>query len=288
MRLRLSGFLRRDLALTAMASDPLLAPEIERHYHVRDEHTRLAAGVGELERLRTQEILSRYLPDRAVVLDVGGGTGPHARWLAEQGHEVHLVDAVERHVEKARSIPEPALASIEVGDARVLDFDDDVADVVLLLGPLYHLTERDERVQCVREAARVLRPGGVCLVAAISRFASALDGLASQHLDDPAFAAIVEGDLEDGRHRNPEDHPRWFTTAYFHRPEELSDELEAGGLVHEGTFGVEGPTWILRDFEAHWDDEGRRARLLELVRKLEAEPSLLGSSAHLLGIGRKA
>ena len=97
---------------------------------------------------------------------------------------------------------------------------------MLLLGPLYHLTERDDRLAAWREARRVLRPGGVVLAAAISRFASTLDGLRLGLFDDDAFAQIAERDLRDGQHRNPTGNPRYFTTTYFHRPEELRTEVK--------------------------------------------------------------
>jgi hypothetical protein len=70
------------------------------------------------------------------------------------------------------------------------------------------------------------------LAAAISRFAPALDGPRSGFLLDPGFEAIVERDARDGQHRNPSRHPRWFTTAYFHRADELASEV-ASALVHE-------------------------------------------------------
>ena len=68
-------------------------------------------------------------------------------------------------------------------------------DAVLLLGPLYHLTERADRVRALAEGRRVLRPGGVLAAAAISRYASAVDGLFRGHLREPGFEAIVERDL---------------------------------------------------------------------------------------------
>ncbi len=107
-------------------------------------------------------------------------------------------------------------------------------------------------------------------------------------LEDPTFAAMVEADLEHGRHRNPTGDPFYFTTAYFHRPEDLSDECSAAGLVHEATLAVEGPAWLLPDLDARLADERRRAVLLTALARVEAEPALLGVSAHLLAVARRA
>jgi hypothetical protein len=93
--------------------------------------------------------------------------------------------------------------------------------------------------------------------------------------------------VRDGQHRNPTDRLDYFTTAYFHQPEELRAELAEAGLEVEGLYGVEGPGWILPDLADRWTDPGRRAALLHVARLLEAEPSVLGCSAHLLAIGRK-
>ncbi|MFC5264710.1 class I SAM-dependent methyltransferase [Kribbella qitaiheensis] len=73
----------------------------------------------------------------ATILDVGGATGVHARWLAADGYSVTLVDPVVEHVEKAAAV---GMFAAVVGDARQLDQADDSVDVTLLLGPLYHLT----------------------------------------------------------------------------------------------------------------------------------------------------
>lgn len=87
---------------------------------------------------------------------------------------------------------------------------------MLLLGPLYHLPDPDDRGRALSEAQRALRPGGVLLAAGISRFASTLDGLRHEMIADPVFDVIVEQELRDGVHRNPEptEHPEWFTLAY--------------------------------------------------------------------------
>ena len=139
----------------------------------------------------------------------------------------------------------------------------------------------------LREAHRVLAGGGLLFAAAISRFASVLDGLVRGYLDDPVFGKIVQQDLKDGQHRNPTDNPAYFTTAFFHRPEELRHEVEEAGFRIEEVFAIEGPGWLLQDFDDHWNDTGRRERLLSAIRDLETEPSTLGMSAHLLAVGRK-
>jgi ubiquinone/menaquinone biosynthesis C-methylase UbiE len=204
---------------------------------------------------------------------------------------VHLVDPVPKHVDQARTAsarqPEHSLASAEVGDARHLDHPDAWANAVLLLGPLYHLVEKEDRLACLREAYRVLVRGGIVWAAGISHFASLLDSLTHGFFDDPAFVPIVERDLEDSQHRNPTGNPFYFTDAYFHRPGELSRELLAAGFQMAETLAIEGPGWLARDFDRLWNDPAQRERLLDVARKVEKEPSILGATAHIMAIGKK-
>jgi len=268
------------------------AEDIAAYYAQGIERDRLAAGQGAVELARTQALLERFLPaPPAVVADVGGGPGRYAVWLAGRGYRVHLVDPVPLHVEQARAavseVRGVALASADVGDARALRLADASVEAVLLMGPLYHLPERSDRLRALAEARRVCRRGGVVVAAAISRFASTLDGLRAGYLEDPAFAAVAAGDRKDGRHRNPTGDPAYFTTAYFHRPEDLASELAAAGLSHEATLSVEGPAWLLPDLDKRLADERRRAVLLAAIASIETEPSLLSVSAHLLAVARR-
>ncbi len=125
------------------------------------------------------------------------------------------------------------------------------------------------------------------MAAGISRFASVIDGLRSEFLKDPIFTQIVERDLRDGQHRNPTAHPNYFTDAYFHRPVDLESEVTDAGFNLLGIYGVEGPGWLLKDFDEWWEDEVLRERILHLARMLETEQSLLGISAHLIAVGQK-
>lgn len=261
-----------------------------RHYEEEQkEEERLLRGAGRLEFLRTLSILERSLSaPPASVLDVGGGSGVYAVPLAKRGYEVHLVDPVDRHLALAKTHAAQdgiELASVTQGDARHLDFDDTSTDCVLLLGPLYHLTERGDRIVALREARRVLRPGGVLVVAAISRFASIYDSFMGGFVDQPGFEQMLERDLTDGRHLPPPDHTDWFTNAYFHLPEELNDELVEASFGDVEILAVEGPGWVIPDLDERLDDPTRRERLLRLIARVELEPSILGASAHILGVG---
>jgi ubiquinone/menaquinone biosynthesis C-methylase UbiE len=262
-------------------------------YYARSpEEPRLERGRYVLEKARTQELIQRYLPaPPATVLDVGGAAGAYAFWLADLGYEVHLVDLMPRLVAEAQRLNagrQPALRSWTVGDARSLTFADASVDAVLLLGPLYHLVDALERQQALREALRVLRPGGWLFAAAISRWASLLVAMSLGLFKDESFAAIVERDVREGQHRNSTDHLTYFTTAYFHRPDELRGEIADAGFQLQGLYGLEGPGGLLADVDERVEDPERREDLLHVARLLEAEPSVIGVSDHLLAVARKA
>jgi ubiquinone/menaquinone biosynthesis C-methylase UbiE len=265
--------------------------EIADYYDAFPEESRLETGPFRLEFARTKEILTRVLPPPpAAVVDVGGAAGTYSAWLAGRGYEVHLVDVSARLVEIARQqnrALDRAIASLSVADARQLPQHDASAAAVLVMGPLYHLTDASDRRKALLEAWRVLVPGGRLVVAAVSRYASALDGLSRGLAVDPEFVRMRDRDLQDGQHRNVAGRIDYFTTAYFHRPEDLRQEVEAAGFVDVEVLGVEGPGWMLPDFDTRWADAALRADMLNVARAVEAEPSIVGASAHLLSVGSK-
>jgi ubiquinone/menaquinone biosynthesis C-methylase UbiE len=225
------------------------------------------------------------------ILDIGGGPGVYACWLARDGHEVHLIDPIPLHVEQARQAsegqPQYPITSISLGDARKLHQPDASVDVVLMLGPLYHLTNRNDRIRALREACRVLRKNGYIFAVGISRFASALDGLMRGLLNDPEFMRIVRRDIRNGQHRNPTNKLSYFTTAFFHHPEELAAEVTDAGFQLERTLPIEGPAALLQDLDERWDDKDQRLQILNALHLLEDEPSILGITGHLMAIARK-
>jgi ubiquinone/menaquinone biosynthesis C-methylase UbiE len=269
----------------------VIDPAIESHYGTGYERSRLfPGGSPSLEFVRSMELLERLLPaPPARVLDVGGGPGTYAAPLARRGYQVHVVDPVPLHVEQARQAADAdpaARFTAAVGDARELAEPDASQDAVLLFGPLYHLTSAAHRQQALAEARRVLAPGGRLLAMAVGRFASLLDGLHRDWLDDPDFRTIVDQDLADGQHRNPDPvgRPEFFTTAYFHTADGLAQEIEQAGFAGMAVYGVEGPGWPLRQ---EWAHPRRREQILFAARSVETQPSIIGFSPHLIAAAIK-
>lgn len=252
--------------------------DILEYYDRGGEDTRL---VDSLELLRTKVLLQRHLPEKAEVLDVGGASGVYATWLAEQGHRVRLVDPVPRHVATARA---KGIDAVE-GDARALREPDASHDAVLLLGPLYHLLDRADRVRALAEAGRVSRD--LVVAAVISRWSPMFEGMLRGFVDDPVFATMLREDLTSGTRRGTQHLPNGFTTSYFHRPEEIVSEVADAGLTLVDLLPVEGMAYWIPDIADRLADPDKRALVLELLERTEREPALLGATAHLLVIARR-
>lgn len=257
------------------------------YYAAGGEQGRLNHAWGKLEFDRTCRLLRRSLPPApALIADVGGGPGAYAEWLAGQGYAVQLIDPVQLHIEQAgHRLTGFNDCQATLGDARQLPLADESQDAVLLMGPLYHLLDASARRQALKEALRVLKPGGLLFATAISRFAYLFKGLWERRFDDQAFADTIRSGLEDGRHINPPD-KSWFTTAYFHRADELQAEVRAAGFVQAEVVGIEGPAWLMPNLE---DVQARDFAwpLLDILAAIEHEPEMKGISTHLLATGFK-
>ncbi|MGI5191552.1 class I SAM-dependent methyltransferase [Promicromonospora sp. CA-289599] len=247
-----------------------------------DEHARLSAGSaqGSVEHTRTQELIRQRLAPGARVLDVGGATGVHAAPLAEDGYDVLLVDPVAAQVARAA---QHGTFEARVGDARNLgapnlDLVDGEFDAVLLLGPLYHLASREDRLLALREAVRVTRPGGTVVAAAITRLAGLVGG--GYELFPPATWQAI---LEHGR--APDSIA--FPVAHFHDAAELAAEAAEAGLSDVVVHGIEGPAGGA--LERVRLDAPEAPELIDaaltLARALSTTPGVADMSQHVLAIG---
>jgi ubiquinone/menaquinone biosynthesis C-methylase UbiE len=242
------------------------------------ERARLVRREGQLEFVRTKELLDRFLPrPRARMIDVGGGTGAYSSWLASLGHSVHLLDIVPAHVEEASR--DQTFTAV-VGDARALPVSDASYDAALLLGPLYDLPESEDRLQALPEARGVVRAGGIIVAAFICPAAAALDEYVKGWVDNPGAFDLIREQLQDGVARSSRG--GFSAVSYFHWPSEIRVELASCGFETVRIFGVEGPGWVASDFDDRWSTpEGRRI-VLESARTCEEHLEHQVLSAHLL------
>jgi SAM-dependent methyltransferase len=256
------------------------------YYERGKEQDRLTSGAGFLEFTRTAELVLRWLPSApAVVADIGGGPGRYSLWLASLGYQVEHRDLMELHVAQlAASTAGTQGIRTSVADALDLDLPDASVDAVLLLGPLYHLTEREARVAALREAARIVRPGGPVFAAAISRWAARLSGILKErmYLKYPGAHTLID-DVERTGQLPPLAEAEF--TGYCHRPDELRDEMAAAGLAVADLVSVEGPGALLSDLADRQADPADWAAVLSVARAIERVPELMGIGPHLLATG---
>jgi ubiquinone/menaquinone biosynthesis C-methylase UbiE len=271
-------------------SDIEVMERIRAHYTSRhNEAERLSSTLkGRLELQRVKDLLSAYLPPApARVADIGGGPGIHAEWLQDRGYKVTLLDPVDRHVEAARAAGVDAVT----GDARRLPWETESFDAVLMAGPIYHLTEATDRRLALREAARVLRPGGVIAAVAINRAANLIGSTLANRLQERR--PVVQEILETGYSAANE---RMAETCY-HSVTQLRTELSqvASAVTIHGLTGPGG--WLTLVLDAHFAnqpvptsfaDPDPLETALACTRLADGYPELVHASSLLLAVGRRA
>ena len=153
--------------------------DILKYYSFEIEKNRLEHELFQLEGIRTKEIIGRYIQNKKLkIIDIGGGAGFYSFWLKEQGHNVSLIDLSPVNIELAKAYSDNKqikLDRIEIGDAIKLNSNDKEFDIALLMGPLYHLINKEDRLKALSEVQRILKPGGIVICAFISRYASLFD-----------------------------------------------------------------------------------------------------------------
>ena len=254
---------------------------------------RLASG--RLEFAVNMSFIRKHLPARSRVLDIGGGPGRYAIALAGEGHRVMLADLSPDLLELARQ--EIARAGVVENIEAVLEMDaqamsrlaDGSFDAVLALGPFYHLLTPEGRDRAAREIQRILVSGGMLFSAWIPRpkvlkelilapnfNADTRDILARVQEDGVALGSL--GKVRGG-----------MTDVYCADPAEIKPFFEERGFESIALIGSEGMFAEVADRieEMRSDDPERFAQAWELLLRTAEDPSILGSVAHLLYVGRK-
>lgn len=259
-------------------------------YNAGIEKGRLHRGLGLIEFERTKEVLLEKLPPApAVIYDIGGGYGEYSYWLASLGYDVYLYDIAEENIRMSHELGKEfpsTLKCAEVADARSIARPDASADAILLFGPLYHIVDHDERLLCLKECYRLLKPNGLLFTANITRYSTTLKYVAAYDykpaIDDADFFNMLECTVKSGIHTK-----KPMGLAYFHKPCELKEEIEAAGFIDVDLRGIIGPCWLIRNLDEAWADTTKREAIMKIVRLLEKEESLMGLSTHFLSISNK-
>ena len=271
-------------------------------YNAGIERDRLRTGIGILEFERTKEILLEKLPKPpAVIYDIGGAYGEYSWWLASLGYTVHLFDLSETHIamsaELAAEYPGTKLASAVVCDARSVPMPEKSADAVLLMGPLYSITEYEERILAIKESCRLLKDNGLLFSAALTPYSVLVSRLdvyrvddtkKRRELEDPAVIAIIERALEDGCYENPEKRiASGLGSSHLHTAKALREELLRGGFDTDSVHGVMGGAWLAPNLDALLENPETKEVLMKTIRMLDTHEEIIGLSGHMLAVSRK-
>lgn len=255
---------------------------LQSFYESRDEHARLLSPHGRVEYLTTMRYIERYLRPGMRILEIGAGTGRYSHALAQRGYRVDAVELIEHNIEAFRRHTQPGEpVSIVQGSAVDLHaFADDAYDLVLLLGPMYHLFTQEDKLQALSEAVRVARPGGIIFAAYCMADAS----IVSFGFVRGGIHMLMENNMLD---------PETFDT--FSRPRDIF-ELHRKEQIDalRSPFSVTQLHFVAADGCAHHIaqtvdamDEKTYALFLRYHFATCERPELMGYSNHTLDIFQK-
>jgi S-adenosylmethionine-dependent methyltransferase len=237
----------------------------------------------------TARALEEFLPPSSAVLDCGSGPGRYSLLLASLGHRVTLLDISEESLGFARAkAEEKGVWFEECVCASATDlgmFEDASFDGVLVMGPLYHLLDAQDRAACLREAKRVLRGGGLIFATFLVRY-SALRDVAKY---DPEWLVDCRDDakriLDDGIYTfEGRDNPP-FTDFWSIRPGEVAPMMQKAGFETLALMAQEGLVSMIEEKVNLLEGEAWEA-WVDLNYRCASDPSIHGAAEHLLYIGR--
>lgn len=250
---------------------------IELHYNKHPEDLRLQRRHGIVEFETTMHHLHRYLQPDDVILDIGAGTGRYTSALMAEGRQVRAVELVRRNIEVF--LQREPTADVVQGDACHMPFlPDGVADVTLLLGPLYHLISEEDKLQALREARRVTRPGGLIFVAYLMNEYSILSYcFDEERIGDLLARGVVDADFHIRAHQDE--------LYDYVRLEDIDRLNQAAGLARVTIFSPDGAADYMRTRLNRMSEE-TFAHFVEYQKRISERPDLIGAGSHVVDVVR--
>ena len=261
--------------------------KIRMHYSrdpAREESRHRHSRANSMEFRYTKLLLEPYMtPDKNVV-EFGCATGYYAGLWHDKCQSYLGVDIVQENVDffNAKGL---CNAKARQGDAtNCPEFSDNSFDVVLCLGPMYHLPQ-EERALAMAEMARICKPGGLLAFAYINKA-----GVLMQAMTNRIWRHKLPWYKRLRRHNtyypnrkgndcifagvNDVDNPFFFTM-----PEEMEPLAAQCGLRVVQNAGVD--ITLNTDQINHMDGE-QYACWLEFAEYMLQFPSVTGMASHAL------
>lgn len=241
------------------------------------EDTRLnRSQAARVEFLTTVRYIEAYLKPGDRILDVGAGAGEYSLYFARKGYPVSALELADNNLRafRARLTQEDPVELVQGNAMDLSRYADDSFDIVLLMGPLYHLSRDEDKLTCIAEAKRVCKPGGKLFFAFISNDMVIL----TEFINRQDYFTAGDYDKETFRlHDFP---------FVFHTVDRAREILRAGGVRIRKEIASDGVSELLEDRINALDEDGYRQYLRYHFYICE-KPELLGMSNHLLFIGEK-
>ncbi len=259
---------------------------VESYENYREEDRLSTNNARRIEFLTTVRVLDELIKDKKDILDCAAGTGIYAFHLADKGHNVTATDITPRHIDIVRSTLKDKSYNMETAVLDATDmsmFADESFDVVLNMGPFYHLVNKNDREKCLKESMRVLKKGGILVTAYIPRY-YVFQYVAMQNKDfldaNLAKQLIETGEL----HHN--DEKCFWTDTYYSTCEEMEDLYKQHGLKVVDHFAQDGLTPYFAEKVDKWNDDEFKI-WCDYHYSVCRERSVLGASNHVIIIGEK-
>lgn len=257
------------------------------YYANFDEEQRLVCqNITRIEFDTTVNQLEAFTQSANKLTELGAATGRYSIYYAQKGLEVTAVELVPELVSQLEDNAAEQGVELNIHEANATDVNfipDSSQDIVLILGPLYHIQNEGERQAVIKEAHRILKPNGIAAVAYISRFFVA--GLLAK-MSHVLVTPQVLGELHETGLVTSKDVDPFFRTGYFATPDEVESLVQSEGLDVEKHVATDGfGRYIGAEINALSEQEYQAWLQYHLM--VCSEPSLLGSSNHGLVIARK-
>ncbi|MBR5419840.1 MAG: class I SAM-dependent methyltransferase [Lachnospiraceae bacterium] len=268
--------------------------KVRNYYRYFDEQNRLTnSNSGRLEFEITMEVLHQFLPGEGKILDLGGGAGAYSFPLADEGYSVYLADLSDELINKAKEYGKdkkrPPVSYDVVNATDLNTYDDEQFDALILFGPLYHLLESSERLQCISEVKRVLKKSAPVFASFIPRLSGSI-ALIDRYFNHPdqVNAESLKESFQSGKFNNMAD--TGFQEGFYPSIDEIEELFSSNGFEKKLIRSLRGFGYEKEDSLYRLEKEDREMfdMTMRLLNETSQDRAIVEMCGHAIYVGRKA